>query len=657
MAWVGLDADRSATAFSVSVFSLLVAARITDVWSSGWSAEVPVTLALFIIPVLYAFPATRQVLDRHRLAVIAVQGMATWVSFAVFGRNWQVGIGGLLAGLILLTVRGRLGWVIAGLLLTAEVAVRASVTGMPLKPSWVGAVVVITYYVNDAMIVFGVVRISQIVADLKTARVQALQLAVARQRLRTAESLEAAVGNHLADIASQTSGAQESLYGDPAETRTRVAAAGAAARDAAEQARSISMSSPREPSAPVLPHGRAVIGARVAWAVVVTVLLMFLAEGGSLVLILPTGAVRKTVILAAIALTGALQTYHSYAVSKDRRPRAWPVTLALQALLAYSFLFHFIWTYNGGLAPFLAGSVLLLLPDWWRWIGYLAVVVSYSVLAVTLPLVGNNVINGVGPHLPTVLNYAAETAVIGLLIFGLSRLTALARQFETLQGHVAQTAAVQERLRVARDVHDLLGLGLTAIALKADLVGKLIGRDNTVAATQIKELSRICAATTAELRLITENEARLHLWDELDAAEQILTSGGVQVRVVATERAVPTEADEVLAPVLREAVTNVLRHSVATVCLIEVTANDRAQKLRVSNDGIEERSAREERAGVGGGRGLANLAARIRSVGGRLECHESDGRFVLAAEVPLRKRPASADRPHRASRNVPTGRS
>jgi two-component system sensor histidine kinase DesK len=651
MAGVGLDANRSATAFSVAVFSLLVAARITDVWTSGWSAEVPVTLALFIIPMLYAFPGSRLVLDRHRWMVIAVQGVATWVSFAVFGKDWQVGIGGLLAGLVLLTIRGRLAWVIAVLLLTAEVVLRAAVTGMPTAPSWVGAVVVITYYVNDAMIVFGAVRLSQIVAELKKARVQASQLAVARERLRAAESLDAAVGNRLASIASNASAAQESLRGDPAGARVQVSAAGAAARDAAGQARAIPLSSPRVSPVPGLSQpGGAVIGTRVAWAVVVTVLVMFLAEGGSLVFILPIGAVRRALVIGAIVVTAALQLYHSHGASPDRRPRAWLVTVAVQALLAYLFLFPFIWTYNGPLAPFLAGSILLLIPGWWRWTGYLAVVVSYSVLAVTLPLVGNDTINGVGPQFPIVLNYAAETAVVGLLVYGLSRLAALAHQLETLQEGVAQTAAVQERLRVARDVHDLLGLGLSAIALKADLVDKLIDRDNTVAAAQLQELSRICAAATADLRLITEDEAHLRLRDELDAAEQILTSGGVQVRAVAPGSPVPTEADEVLAPVLREAVTNVLRHSKATVCLIEVTANDGVQKLKVSNDGIEAQSALYGATGAGGGCGLANLSARIRSAGGQLECHQADGWFVLVAEVPLRRRPAAADRPRRARR-------
>ena len=62
---------------------------------------------------------------------------------------------------------------------------------------------------------------------------------------------------------------------------------------------------------------------------------------------------------------------------------------------------------------------------------------------------------------------------------------------------------VQERLRIARDVHDLLGLGLSAIALKSDLIGRLIGRDDAQAAAEMGEMSRICASSRADIRLVT----------------------------------------------------------------------------------------------------------------------------------------------------------
>jgi two-component system, NarL family, sensor histidine kinase DesK len=76
-----------------------------------------------------------------------------------------------------------------------------------------------------------------------------------------------------------------------------------------------------------------------------------------------------------------------------------------------------------------------------------------------------------GQVLANALFLAAITAEVGLLVHGLSRLAGLARQLEGLRAELARTAAVREQLRVVRDVHDLLGLGLSTAALKTDLIG------------------------------------------------------------------------------------------------------------------------------------------------------------------------------------------
>jgi two-component system sensor histidine kinase DesK len=355
------------------------------------------------------------------------------------------------------------------------------------------------------------------------------------------------------------------------------------------------------------------------------VLLMFVAENSGYIVWSHYGTRVGALAIGDIVLTAALQLYHSAAARQGRRSRAWPLTLALQAVLVYAFLFPFIWAYVGALGPFLAGSVLLLVPGRWRWAGYAAVVISYAVLGSVLNLRGEVV--PAGQLVPNALFLASVTAEVGLMVYGLSWLAGLARELEALRDQLARMAAVAERLRVARDVHDLLGLGLSAVALKADLIGALIGRDDTRAAAEIGEMSRICAAARADIRLVTGDERRLSLADELAAAEQILASAGVKVRVEATTGPLPAAADEVLAPVLREAVTNVLRHAVATACVIEVTAEAGALRLHVGNDG-----ALSEPAG-GDGRGLANLDARVRAAGGRLATWQAGDRFGLTAEL------------------------
>ena len=638
--------SRRATGYAVAVLCLLLAARLSDVVTAGELGQVPFTVALFVLPLLYAFRGTRPLLDRYRWPVLATQAALTWVPFAVFGAGWQEGIGGLLAGLVLLMVPGRVSWLLAGGLLAAEVTGRAFGTGLPLPQAWMGILWTVTYYVDDALVLFGMVRLAQIVAEVGQARGQAADLAVARERLRAAGSLQAAVGEQLADVAARAAAARRALSRDAAQARAQIAAAGVAARDAVAQARSVMVAQGephhQEPAA----YRPALIGARLAWAVLVAVLLMFSVENSAYIVYSHYGTRLTALAIGDLVLVIVLQLYHSDAARKGLRPRAWPVTLGLQVALVYAFLLPSVWAYTGFLGPFLAGSILLLMPRRWRWAGYAAVVVSYPVLNGMLSLHGNDAT--AGQRLPETIFYAAITAEIGLMVYGLSRLAGLTRELEGLHDRLARMAAVRERLRVARDVHDLLGLGLSAVALKADLVGALIGRDDARAVAEIDEMSRICATVRADARLVTGDGRRLSLVAELAAAKQLLTSAGLGVRASIPGGPLPAAADEVLAPVLREAVTNILRHAAATACLIEVTADGGTLRLHVSNDGVGPKSPRtpespgtcrpdaEGPAGVDGrGLGLVNLEARMRAAGGRVTIGQAAGRFSLTAELPL----------------------
>jgi two-component system sensor histidine kinase DesK len=615
--------------------------RTFSVLGAGAPGQVPFTLALFVLPLLCAFPGTGRLVERYRWLALAAQAVLTWVPVAVFGSNWQLGIDGLLAGLVLLVVPGRKSWLLAGGLLAADVIVRATVTGLPYAPAWYSVVPVVTYYVDDALVLFGLVRLAQIVGTVEEARSEAAQLAAARERLDAGQSLQAAVGQRLATITSKVTAARRVLSQDAARARADIAVVGITARDAVAQARAMTnWDRPlprREQAATVLKTS--VIGERLAWAVLVATLSMYSVDSIASTVWLHYGARLLTLAVGDIAATSALQLYHSNAARHGRRPRTWPLTLALQAVLVYAFLFPFVAAYVGGLGPFLAGSALLMIPGWWRWAAYAAVVVTWSALITVLPLPGLGDLLPAGQQIPNFLLYATVAAGTGLMAYGLSRLAWLAHEMARLRGDLARMAVVQERVRVARDVHDLLGLGLSAIALKADLAGALIGRDDTRAAAEMQELGRICATARADVRLVTGDGARLALADEIATAKQLLASSGLSVRAGTPPWPVPPAADEVLAPVLREAVANILRHSCATVCTIELAAGQCTMQLRVSNDGVP-----QQPAGHSGrrGHGLANLDARVQAAGGRLTSNIADGRFELIAEIPLPGKQAGA---------------
>jgi two-component system sensor histidine kinase DesK len=630
---LGGDARRRAAILAATVLCLLMTVRLSNVLLASEPAQVPFTVALFVLPVLCAFPASRGRLARRRWLALTVQAALTWVPFALFGGTWQQGIDGLLAGLVLLLVAAPVSWLVAGGALAAEVTLRAAVTGLP-EPGWYGVVWVVTYYVDDALVFFGLVRLAQLVSEVEDARGQAAALAVARERLRAGRSLEAAVGERLTDISGNVAAARRALARDAAGARAQVAAAGAAARAAVADARALAIGQRAGPGPEQFtePGARTVIGARLAWAVLVTVVLMFGALGVANTVFYHLAAGIWVLSAGATVAIVALQVWLLRAVRDGERPRRWPALLAVQAALVYAFSFGFSGFAGGTLSPFVAGLLLLLMRGWRRWAAFGAVVVSSAVLYAALPM--SQLAPPFAPRPVFGLFWALLATEMGLLVYGLSRLVWLARELEGLRQQLARLAGVRERLRVARDVHDLLGLGLSAVALKADLVNALIGRDDQRAEDELDEMGGICAVTQADICQVTGQGPVLSLSCELRAAKKLLASFGIEVQAGDITRPLPVAADEVLAPVLREAVTNILRHASARSCQVELAIGDGAVRLDVINDGAADLPAGRP-GSESDGHGLANLRARVQDAGGRLAYGRAGSQFSLTAELPL----------------------
>ncbi|MBX6723688.1 MAG: hypothetical protein IRY92_10730 [Dactylosporangium sp.] len=129
---------------------------------------------------------------------------------------------------------------------------------------------------------------------------------------------------------------------------------------------------------------------------------------------------------------------------------------------------------------------------------------------------------------------------------------------------------------------------------------------------------------------VTAGGPELSLPDELAAARQLLASAGIRVQVDAFP--IPDEVGAVLAMVVREAITNVLRHARATQCEIRLSEDADGIRLTVTNDGVEDRIS--DRTLRGGGRGLPNLTARVAAMGGRLDARPSGTSFEVAVRVP-----------------------
>ncbi|PSL03606.1 two-component system sensor histidine kinase DesK [Haloactinopolyspora alba] len=193
----------------------------------------------------------------------------------------------------------------------------------------------------------------------------------------------------------------------------------------------------------------------------------------------------------------------------------------------------------------------------------------------------------------------------------------------------AQLAVAEERLRFARDLHDVLGRNLSVIALKSELAAQLTRRGRDEAEAEMLEVRDVAQESLREVREVVRGYRSADLATELAGARSVLRSAGVDTRVVGDAAALAPGVQPVLGWVTREGTTNVLRHSDASSCVITVTEDAGTATLVMENDGV---------SAAGGGRdgsGLSGLEERLQHMGGGLETTRPDGgRFRLAAWVP-----------------------
>ena len=207
-------------------------------------------------------------------------------------------------------------------------------------------------------------------------------------------------------------------------------------------------------------------------------------------------------------------------------------------------------------------------------------------------------------------------------------------QLRAAQDENLALAAVAERERIARDLHDVLGHTLSVIVLKAELAGRLINRndptDHMRAATEIADVERIARTALSEVREAIGGYRSRGLAAEIEAARLTLDAASVTLTLDSDSAPVAhlSAAEETaLSLALREAVTNIVRHSRATTCRLRFTTEDGQRRLIVEDNG-EHAITRE-------GNGLRGMRERIESLGGQLFLERDHGTRLLIA-LPLR---------------------
>jgi two-component system sensor histidine kinase DesK len=220
---------------------------------------------------------------------------------------------------------------------------------------------------------------------------------------------------------------------------------------------------------------------------------------------------------------------------------------------------------------------------------------------------------------------------VGALTTALGNATRANRELRQMREERARLAVSEERLRIARDLHDLLGQTLSLVALKSELATKLVESDPRRAQAEMAEVQHVTRQALTEMRAAVHGYRRLAFADELRSARATLAAAGIDCRVDGVAAGLPGDVESVLAWAVREATTNVVRHSDARTCAITLSKDADGVALQIDDDGVAAQT------GNGDGAGLAGLAERARRLQGTLEAGaRPEGGFRLRLTLPLR---------------------
>jgi two-component system, NarL family, sensor histidine kinase DesK len=206
-------------------------------------------------------------------------------------------------------------------------------------------------------------------------------------------------------------------------------------------------------------------------------------------------------------------------------------------------------------------------------------------------------------------------------------------QLEDANKRISELVKLEERQRIARDLHDTLGQKLSLIGLKSDLAGRLIHKNPKQAQLEIRDVQQTARTALNEVRELVTQMRGTKLEDELVRVEQILMAAGIQFELEGSPKLTNTSliAENVVSMCLKEAVTNVVKHSQAKLCRVMIRPQRNELEILVQDDGIG--IAQPSSVSGFAGNGLRGMRERLEFVNGSLEI-ESDNGTSITIRVP-----------------------
>lgn len=240
--------------------------------------------------------------------------------------------------------------------------------------------------------------------------------------------------------------------------------------------------------------------------------------------------------------------------------------------------------------------------------------------------------------------YAAFAALLGIATGAMTFwMLDVIRQLDEARSTAARLAVAEERLRFSRDLHDVYGRTLSAIALKSELAGEFATRGDDRAVTEMRAVRALAQESLAEVRGIVAGYREISLETEISGAIAMLRSAGARFEVrglddARTHLGAPEQA--ILAWAVRESVTNVIRHGRASTVTLSAETAPGFVTVTIRNDGVDHPGDDEDPTSAAAapdprGSGLVGLRERAASVGGTVRASRSGATFSLVVTLPV----------------------
>ena len=304
----------------------------------------------------------------------------------------------------------------------------------------------------------------------------------------------------------------------------------------------------------------------------------------------------------------------------------WPmyVWVSLQIVISIAMTSQFGYVYFSLFIAYFIGNIRNKAGFWTMYIIQLVA----AIITVNLGLILKTPI--LISQIPFILINVIGVILIPINVYSRNKQGWLEEQLEDANKKISELVKLKERQRIARDLHDTLGQKLSLIGLKSDLAGKLLTRDIEAAREELKDIRQTARTALKEVREMVADMRGTRLEEEVIQVEQILGAAGIDfVFDGKLNLKIPLLVENVLSMCLKEAVNNIVKHSGATICTLEIEQSREELLMKVGDNG---RGTADTGLPIKGN-GLLGMKERLEFVNGSLEIQADQG-MALQIRVP-----------------------